>query len=68
MKRPDHFRLVITREKHHVAGSTRVGKLIAVVFIACVAAFFTKPVTEGPSAYDRPLPMPADIEPPPPQP
>lgn len=66
MKSPDNFRLLISPEKMHVAGALWVKYAIAIVFIALIALFATAPVGEMPSAYDKPLPMPAEmgLEPP----
>ena len=61
MRSPDNFRLLISPEKMHVAGAAWVKYAIAVVFIALIALFATSPVDEAPSAYDKPLPMPAEL-------
>ncbi|MDQ1831399.1 hypothetical protein [Massilia scottii] len=61
VKSPDNFSLLISPETIHVAGSMWIRNVIGLAFIATVACFFTAPVTEAPSAYDRPLPMPAEL-------
>ncbi|RSZ58602.1 hypothetical protein HF313_07565 [Massilia atriviolacea] len=62
MKSPDNFSLLISPETIHVAGSMWIRNVIGLAFIATVACFFTAPVTtETKSAYDRPLPLPAEL-------
>lgn len=61
MKSPDNFSLLIAPETIHIAGSMWIRNVIGLAFIGMVALFFTAPVTEVPSAYDHPLPMPAEL-------
>ncbi|HEX8609986.1 MAG TPA: hypothetical protein VF800_01695 [Telluria sp.] len=61
MKSPENFSLLISPETIHVAGSMWIRNVIGLAFIATMACFFTAPVPEAPSAYDRPLPLPAEL-------
>ncbi|NHZ88096.1 hypothetical protein F2P45_03460 [Massilia sp. CCM 8733] len=61
MNSPDNFSLLISPETIHVAGSMWIRNVIGLAFIATVACFFTAPVAQTQSAYDRPLPMPAEL-------
>ena len=60
MRPTGHFRLVIARDKLHVAGSPLLRHAVALVYVALVALFLTAPVEVG-SAYDAPLPMPDEL-------
>ena len=62
MKTPEYFNLLVAAEKMRIRGTGWVRSLFVVVFIGLIALFFTAPVSEGPSLYDRPLPMPAGVE------
>ena len=63
MKTPDYFNLLVTSEKMRIRGAGWLRSLIVVVFVALIALFFTAPVGDTRSAYDKPLPMPAGVEP-----
>lgn len=67
MKTPEYFTLLISHKKS-VAGTGWATNVIALGFIAVMALVFTAPVSEAPSAYDAPLPMPAGLEQEPPHP
>lgn len=62
MKTPEYFPLLIspTRRAAATGWATHV---IAPGFIGLMALAFTAPVTEAPSAYAAPLPMPDGLEP-----
>jgi hypothetical protein len=61
VKSPDNFSLLIAPETIHVAGSMWIRNVIGLAFIATVACFFTAPVAPAHSAYERPLPLPAEL-------
>lgn len=61
MNSPAPLRLVIARDKIHVAGSMWLRQASAGVFIVLMALFFTAPVPAAVSAYERPLPMPEEL-------
>ncbi len=62
MKTPDYFNLLIASEKMRIRGAGWLRSLIVVLFVALIALFFTAPVNETHSAYDKPLPMPPGVE------
>lgn len=61
VKTPDYFNLLIAPDKMRIRGAGWVRSVIAAVFIGLVALFLTAPVSEAPSLYDAPLPMPAGV-------
>ena len=60
MRTPEYFNLLISQKKR-LAGTGWASNLIAIGFIALMA-LLAAPVEETPSAYDKPLPMPAGVE------
>lgn len=62
MRHPEYFNALIAPGKVHVFGSVAVQHIICGLFIAVVALFCTSPVDETKSVYDKPLPMPAELE------
>ena len=62
MKTPEYFPLLISPAKR-AAGTGWATNVIALGFIVLMALVFTAPVTEAPSAYAAPLPMPEGLEP-----
>jgi hypothetical protein len=62
VKTPDYFNLLIAPEKMRIRGAGWLRSVIVAVFVGLIALFFTAPVSEAPSLYDAPLPMPAGVE------
>ena len=61
MNTPQNLVVLVASEKMHVRGARWLRTLIVVAFVGLISLFFTKPVVER-SAYDKPLPMPDEIE------
>lgn len=61
MNRSDDFASVIAVESIRIRGMRWLRTLTVVGFVATIGVFFTAPVSQH-SAYDKPLPMPDEIE------
>jgi len=62
VKTPAYFNVLVVPDRMRIRGAGWMGSVFVVVFVGLIALFFTAPVSEAPSLYDRPLPMPAGIE------
>lgn len=60
MKHPEYFNALIAPEQVHIFGSVAIKHIICGLFIAAVALFCTSPADQV-SAYDAPLPLPAEL-------
>jgi hypothetical protein len=52
---------IMWNDKMVVRGAVTWRMVLCALFIALIALFFTSPVSERKSAYDKPLPLPAEL-------
>ncbi|MEO7495212.1 MAG: hypothetical protein ABIT83_19725 [Massilia sp.] len=60
MKFSVFFRRIFDDSKVRAGGAVTMRTIVCALFIALVALFFTSPASEH-SAYDKPLPLPAEL-------
>ena len=62
MKLSQYLKRIILGDKAIEGGVMTVRSVIVWIFIALVALFLTNPAGEPGSFFDKPLPMPAELE------
>jgi hypothetical protein len=60
MRISGYIRRIMWNDKMVVRGAVTLRMALCGVFIALIALFFTSPIGER-SAYDKPLPLPAEL-------
>lgn len=60
MKIVGYFKRIMSYDKVVVRGAVTLRTVLCGLFIALIALFYTSPVSER-SAFDKPLPLPAEL-------
>jgi hypothetical protein len=61
MRISGYINRIMWNDKMVVRGAVTWRMVLCGLFIALVALFFTSPVNERSSVYDKPLPLPAEL-------